>query len=148
MSRSTPNRSADTSKDAPLEKVRLDRWLWAARLFKTRAQAKTAIDGGKVQVDGARPKVAKEIQVGVRVRVRKQSFEQTVIVTGLADKRGSAKDAAHLYEETSASIEAREAERAQRQMQRAGLRIPDTKPNRAQRRALTDLKRDGGSDAE
>ena len=126
------------------DKVRLDRWLWAARLFKTRAQAKTAIDGGKVHVDGVKPKVAKEIQVGSNVRVRKGSIEQTVIVTGLSATRGSAKDAALLYQETADSIEAREQQRAQQQMLRAGLRIPEHKPTRQQRRALTDLKRDGG----
>ncbi|MGI9324225.1 MAG: RNA-binding S4 domain-containing protein [Pseudomonadales bacterium] len=128
--------------DPELNKVRLDRWLWAARFFKTRAQAKSAIDGGKVQVDGSKPKVAKEIQRGASIRVRKASFEQTVVVTALAAKRGSAKDAALLYEETAASIELREALRAQRQMQRAGLRMPERKPSKQERRALTELKRD------
>ncbi len=125
-----------------LEKVRLDRWLWAARFFKTRAQAKTAIDGGKVQVDGSKPKVAKEIQCGANIRVRKGSLEQTVVVTALAAKRGNAKEAALLYQETADSIERREAQSAQRQMQRAGLRIPERKPNRQERRALTELKRE------
>lgn len=126
----------------PVTRVRLDRWLWAARFFKTRAQAKTAIDGGKVQVDGAKPKVAKDIATGATIRIRKGSFEQTVVVTALSTERRGAPEAALLYEETAASIEARESQRAQRQMQRAGLQIPDRKPNRQQRRALTGLKRD------
>lgn len=124
--------------------MRLDRWLWAARFFKTRAQAKTAIEGGKVQVDGARPKVAKEIAPGCTVRIRKGSFEQIVVVTDLRAQRGSATIAATLYEETPASIEAREQARALRQMQRAGLRVPEQRPTREGRRALAELKRDGG----
>ena len=127
-------------------RVRLDRWLWAARFFKTRAQAKAAIDGGKVQVDGAKTKVAKDIVVGANIRVRKGSFEQTVVVTALSTQRRGAPEAAELYQETTESIEARESQRAQHQMQRAGLRIPDRKPNRQQRRALTDLKRDEPAD--
>lgn len=138
------NRTRDNlraSTESTQQRVRLDRWLWAARLFKTRAQAKTAIDGGKVQVDGARPKAAKEIQLGAQVRVRKGSFEQTVIVTGLADVRRGAPEAALLYQETDASIEAREHQRAARQMQRAGLKIPERRPDRQQRRALLDMRR-------
>lgn len=126
--------------------MRLDRWLWAARFFKTRAQAKAAIDGGKVQVDGAKPKVAKDIAIGSNIRIRKGSFEQSVVVTALSTERRGAPEAATLYQETEASIEARERQRAERQMQRAGLRIPERKPNRQQRRALTDLKRDEPGD--
>ncbi len=129
------------SSDRPAS-VRLDRWLWAARFFKTRAQAKTAIDGGKIQVDGAKPKVAKEIRVGASIRVRKGPYEQTVLVTSLAEKRGSASDAALLYQETTDSVEQRETLRAELQMQRAGLRLPQKKPNKQERRARSELKRD------
>ncbi len=139
---SAANRASDSGTPS---RVRLDRWLWAARFFKTRAQAKAAIEGGKVQVDGARPKVAKDIAPGAEVRVRKAGFEQVVKVTGLASQRGSAAIAATLYEETPDSIETRERDRALRQMQREGLRVPDQRPTRQGRRALQDLKRDGAA---
>lgn len=139
------DRQAD-SRSAAAPKMRLDRWLWAARFYKTRAQAKAAIEGGKVQVDGTRPKVAKDITPGTQVRVRKAGFEQVVNVIGLASQRGSATLAATLYEETPDSIETRERARALRQMQREGLRVPDQRPTRQGRRALQDLKRDGASE--
>ena len=102
-------------------KVRLDRWLWAARFFKTRAQAKSAIEGGKVHINQQgdssrqnRPKVSKEIAIGDMLTIRRGDLPETVLVKGLAEKRGSAKVAATLFEETPQSIEAREAERARR----------------------------------
>ena len=123
------------------ERVRLDRWLWAARLFKTRAQAKAAIEGGKVQLDGARPKVAKEIEPGVELRVRRGDEERTLVVLALSEVRRGAPEAALLYRETDASIEKREAAKALRQMERAGLRVPQRRPNKQDRRALDALKR-------
>jgi len=142
------------------ERVRLDRWLWAARFFKTRAQAKSAIEAGRVhfhltgaQAPGAgdqiRPKVSKEIGVGDMLTVRRgtqaQSQMQTVVVTGLTDKRGTASMAASLYRETDQSIEAREAQRARRAMERLGLKVPDGKPSKRDRRALHRLKQDSSS---
>jgi ribosome-associated heat shock protein Hsp15 len=143
-----------------LGKVRLDRWLWAARFFKTRAQAKIAIDGGKVQFhlaaassDGAtnpvRPKVSKEVGIGdlltIRRATRTPSHPQTVMVTGLSEKRGNATVAASLYRETDQSIEARETERARHAMERVGLKVPDSKPSKRDRRALAKLKQESSS---
>jgi len=88
--------------------VRLDRWLWAARFFKTRSLASEAIDGGKVQLNGHRAKRAKHVRPGDEVRIRKGPFEQSVVVRGLADKRGPAKVAQTLYEETAESQHGRE----------------------------------------
>jgi ribosome-associated heat shock protein Hsp15 len=90
-----------------VDKVRLDRWLWAARFYKTRSQAAEAVAGGKVHVNDERPKRAKLIGVGDRVRVRHGPFDFLVAVTGLAERRGSAKDAATLYEEDPAGKAAR-----------------------------------------
>ena len=84
-------------------KVRLDRWLWVARLFKTRALAGEAIAGGKVQVNGGRAKAAKQIQVGDAVRVRKGPFEYHLTVRGLAERRGPPAVGAALYEEDPAT---------------------------------------------
>ena len=88
--------------------TRLDRWLWAARFFKTRALAAAAADGGKVQVNGNRAKPAKLLRLGDRVRVRKPPYEFQLLVRGLAERRGPPAEAARLYEEDAASRQARE----------------------------------------
>ena len=90
-----------------MQQVRIDRWLWAARFFKTRSLAKAAIEGGKVSVDGYKPKPAKEVMRGQTVEVRRGDDIATVVIDELADKRGSATIAQTLYSETTASIERR-----------------------------------------
>jgi ribosome-associated heat shock protein Hsp15 len=94
--------------DTP-ERVRLDKWLWAARFYKTRGLAAEAIDGGKVEVNAARAKRAKMVQVGDEVRIRQSPFEHVVVVRGVSERRGPATVAATLYEETAASKAKREA---------------------------------------
>jgi ribosome-associated heat shock protein Hsp15 len=89
-------------------RVRLDKWLWAARFFKTRSLAADAIEGGKVQVNGERAKRAKGVQPGDLVRVRQGPYEHEVEVRALSERRGPASEAAGLYEETAASRLARE----------------------------------------
>jgi ribosome-associated heat shock protein Hsp15 len=89
--------------------VRLDKWLWAARFFKTRSIAAEAILGGKVQVNGERAKRARGVAIGDELRVRHGAFEHVVIVRALSARRGPAPEAARLYEETAASRTAREA---------------------------------------
>jgi ribosome-associated heat shock protein Hsp15 len=90
-------------------RVRLDKWLWAARFYKTRALAADAIDGGKVDVNDARVKRAKLVQIGDEVRIRQTPFEHVVKVRGVSDRRGPASVAATLYEETPESKTKREA---------------------------------------
>lgn len=90
-------------------RVRLDKWLWAARFFKTRSLAAEAIEGGKVEVGGERAKRARLIGAGDELRVRQGPFEHHIIVRGVAERRGPAREAALLYEETEASRRAREA---------------------------------------
>ena len=121
-------------------RIRIDRWLWAARFFKTRSLAKTAIEGGKVQVDGQRTKPAKEINIGQRVVVRKGEQSITVIVRTLSAQRGSATIAQTLYEETKESVEERESLSARRRMERAGLMVPSLRPSKRERRDLRKLK--------
>lgn len=96
--------------DRPLDltPVRIDKWLWAARFFKTRSLATDAVDGGKVQVNGERAKPSKSVRPGDEVRVRVGPYEHIVNVTGTAERRGSAPEAARLYTETDASAAARE----------------------------------------
>ena len=126
--------------------MRVDRWLWAARFFKTRSLAKAAIEGGKVRLGGQRVKPSKEVHVGHVLEIRRGDVELTVVVDGLAEQRGSAPVAAQLYTETPTSIEARETLAARRRMERAGLRVPQHKPSKKQRRDLRQLKglRDDG----
>ena len=123
-----------------LTSVRIDRWLWAARFFKTRSLAKAAVEGGKIDVAGQKPKPSKEVTLDMQICVRAHGYEKVVIVTGLADKRGSATIAQTLYQETPASMAAREAQRANERMLRAGLRVPSTRPDKHQRQALKVLK--------
>jgi ribosome-associated heat shock protein Hsp15 len=87
--------------------VRLDRWLWAARFFKTRSMAAQALTGGRVHLNGARVKAAHPVRVGDSVAIRRGAFESTVVVRALAVQRRSAPEAARLYEETAASKETR-----------------------------------------
>jgi len=123
-----------------LERVRLDRWLWAARFFKSRAMAKSAIEGGKVELDGQRGKPSKEITVGQQISVRRGDELFDIEVIALADKRGSATIAATLFSETPDSVNRRAADAARRKMERAGLRVPEKRPEKRDRRALAKMK--------
>ena len=89
-------------------RVRLDKWLWAARFFKTRSAAAQAVDGGKIDIKGERAKRAHLVQSGETITVRRPPYEYNVVVRGLAEVRGPAAVAATLYEETAASKQARE----------------------------------------
>ena len=108
--------------DKPESKCRLDKWLWAARFFKTRSLAADAIDSGKVHVDGERVKVAKEVRLGALIHIRRKELEIEVVVRGLSLQRKRAPEAALLYEETPESAArrqeaaiTREAEHARRE---------------------------------
>ena len=89
-------------------KCRLDKWLWAARFYKTRSLATDAIEGGKVRADGDRAKPAKEVKIGMLINIRNKEFELECEVTGLSNIRRGAPEAALLYAETSASMAKRE----------------------------------------
>ena len=89
-------------------RVRLDKWLWAARFFKTRSAAAQGVDGGKVDVNGERAKRAHQVQVGETITIRRPPYEHHIVVRALAELRGPATAAAKLYEETAQSREARE----------------------------------------
>jgi ribosome-associated heat shock protein Hsp15 len=120
--------------------VRVDRWLWAARFYRTRSLAKSAVEGGKVHVNEQRVKPAKELQVGQTVRVNKDGVIFTVTVLQLSEQRGSATIAQTLYCETPQSIEQRQIAVSERRMARAGLNIPAQRPNKRDRRARSQLR--------
>ena len=126
--------------------VRLDKWLWAARFFRTRSLARAAIDGGKVHVDGQRGKPSKELRGGEEVRCRRGYDEVTVIVTALSDQRRGAAEAAELYRETAESISQREKVAAERRAARAGLELPERRPDKRQRRLIHRFRRDLGEE--
>ena len=90
------------------ESVRLDKWLWAARFFKTRALAAAAVAGGKVQVNGSRAKPAKQVQLGDNLRVRLGPYDWIITVSAVTERRGSARDAQLLYDESPDGRAARE----------------------------------------
>ncbi len=120
------------------EKVRLDKWLWAARFYKTRALAKAAIEGGKVHYDQQRVKPGRLVQLGAAINLRIGLDEREVVVDALSDKRGSAPEAQKLYHETAASIQRREEARAIRKA--AGI-VHERKPDKKQRRQIHRFKR-------
>jgi ribosome-associated heat shock protein Hsp15 len=93
---------------APAARVRLDKWLWAARFFKTRSAAADAIDGGKVDANGEHAKRSRLVVVGDVIMIRRPPFEHEIVVRGLSETRGAAKDAALLFEETPGSRAKRE----------------------------------------
>jgi ribosome-associated heat shock protein Hsp15 len=128
---------ADTSIDSA--RVRLDKWLWAARFYKTRAIAKQAIEGGKVQCEGSRSKPSKEIEVGMVISLRQGFDDKTVVVKAISDQRRGAPEAQLLYEETEESIKQREERADQRKAQPKHWPSP-TRPNKKQRRQITRFK--------
>jgi len=97
-----------TSAGGPSARMRLDKWLWAARFFKTRSAAAAAVDGGKVDVGGERAKRARLVHAGETVTIRRPPYEQHVLIRGLAELRGPAAVAAKLWEETAESKATRE----------------------------------------
>ncbi len=124
-----------------MERVRIDKWLWAARFFKTRGAATEAVLGGHVQVGGERVKPAKEIRVGDTLGIRRGELRWTVVVTGLADRRGPATVAATLYEETPESLEARERQRLERRLARPLGADLGARPTKQARRRIEALRR-------
>ena len=123
-----------------MERVRIDKWLWAARFFKTRSAATDAVLGGHVQVNGTRVKPAREIRAGDRVDVRVGEHRWTVLVTGLAERRGPASVAATLYEETAESTAGRERQAAERRLSRPLGADLGARPTKQARRRLDALR--------
>ena len=129
-----------TSDDKP----RMDKWLWAARFFKTRSLAKDAIEGGKVHCEGQRVKVSKEVNIGLILTIRQGFEDKTVKVTALSEVRRGASEAQALYEETPDSVAKREDHAAQRKAQ--NLAHPDHRPNKKERRQIHKFQDAWGGD--
>jgi ribosome-associated heat shock protein Hsp15 len=134
-----------TNSDPNTTKVRLDKWLWAARFFKTRAKAKEAIDGGKVHIDGSRAKPSKEIKIGEMVKLRQGWDEKIVEVKALSEQRRGAPEAALLYEETAESVEKRLTVAAQRKAA-GGQIVSQGRPSKKDRRQIHRFRQENPGD--
>ena len=119
-----------------VDKVRIDKWLWAARFFKTRSLAKAAIEGGKVKVNGQRVKPSREIGVGVTLEIRQGWDDKVVEVISLSEERRGAPEAAQLYNETDDSLRRRTEEAERRRQLRDSFAQPAQRPNKRQRRLI------------
>ena len=128
------------NNDQSIDSVRLDKWLWTARFYKTRAIAKQMIDGGKVFYNGQRSKASKSITVGDKVRIRLGFDEKEVIILISADRRRDATFAQTLYQETAESIKIRENTALARKQGILLSPASDTKPDKKQRRQIRQFK--------
>jgi ribosome-associated heat shock protein Hsp15 len=124
-----------------VERVRIDKWLWAARFFKTRGTATEAVVGGHVHVNGERVKPARDVKLGDRLEIRRGQQRFTVVVTGLAERRGPAAAAAELYEETPESVAERERRREERRLAKPVGADLTARPTKRDRRRLDALRR-------
>lgn len=126
-----------------MERVRIDKWLWAARFFKTRGAATEAVLGGHVHVGGERVKPAKEVGAGDVLEIRVGQTRWTVVVRAVAEKRGPASVAAALYEETPESRAAREQHALERRLAKPPGADLGARPTKRDRRRIEDLRRRG-----
>ena len=126
----------DHDMDEEQGKVRLDKWLWAARFFKTRPLAAEAVSGGKVHINGNRAKPAHGVAVGDEMEIHKGPYEFIITVKALSSKRGSAQIAGTLYEETAESLTARELLAEQHRLSALSRPRNDARPNKKQRRQI------------
>lgn len=132
---------SDADRSGARDQVRLDKWLWAARFFKTRALAAEAVSGGHVHVNEQRVKPARAVREGDEVSVTKGPFEFRVTVTALSARRGPAAQAQTLYEEHADSIAARAAVAEQRRVAAAAMPAPSHRPDKRQRRRIVRFTR-------
>jgi ribosome-associated heat shock protein Hsp15 len=119
-----------------LQAVRIDKWLWAARFFKTRALAAEAVAGGKIEINGGRPKPSRMVRAGDRLTIRRGPYQWTITVRGVSQLRGRALQAQALYDEHEESVRLREAAAAQMRLER-GLQFDlPGRPSKKDRRAM------------
>lgn len=127
-------------KEKSVDAVRLDKWLWAARIYKTRALAREMIEGGKVHYNGQRSKPGKIVELNATLLLRQGNDERTIVVKGITEQRRPASEAVALYEETAESIEKREKTALARKMNALTMPHPDRRPDKKERRDLMRFK--------
>lgn len=123
------------------DKVRIDKWLWASRFFKTRGKARQAITGGKVHLNGARVKPGRALNIGDTLRIQRGEEEYSINVVELSERRGPAVEAQLLYTEDEESRLRREAAVEERALQRAARAGRERRPDKKQRRTLIKFRR-------
>ena len=128
------------TKNNELTEIRLDKWLWASRFFKTRAIAVESINGGRVHLNGVRVKPARVIRLNDELKITRGTERYHVVVKGLNDKRRPAKEAVLMYEETEESLQEREAAQELNRLQSANIKQPTHKPNKRERRVMDKFK--------
>lgn len=126
--------------DSLHERLRLDKWLWAARFFKTRTLASDSIDAGRIHLNGARAKPSREVRIGDRLDIQTSEVRHVVIVRALSGRRGPAEEARTLYEETADSLARREAERERRRIQPEPSQTLHGRPTKTQRREIDRMR--------
>ena len=127
------------------QRVRLDRWLWAARFCKTRAIAKAVVTGGKVQVNGVRARPSRGVSIGDRMTITKGEVQFEIMVSGLSTRRGPATDAVSLYEESEQSISRREELRVQKSLERSKISQRVGRPDKHARQKIIRFTRKRGA---
>jgi ribosome-associated heat shock protein Hsp15 len=135
------SRRTEKPQSPDVERMRLDKWLWAARFFKTRQLAIDAINGGKVHIGDLRAKPGKEIEAGVQLSVTREQETRDITVLGLCGQRRPATEAVLLYQESQESITKREAEAQRRRDERGTGPLNDVRPNKRDRRLIHRFKR-------
>lgn len=120
--------------------IRLDKWLWAARFYKTRNIAREMIDGGKVHYNGQRTKPSKIVECNALIKLRQGNDERTIEIVALSDKRKGADEAQKLYQETQESVDKREKVSVARKMNALTMPHPDRRPDKKERRTLLKFK--------
>lgn len=137
--RDHPAKNAGRLETTEFAAVRLDVWLWAARFFKTRALAKQALEGGKVEINEVAGRPAKSVHVGDALKITRGEERFEIVVAALGEQRGPAAAARRLYRETEGSLAARRAAAELRRLQGAGYAKPPTKPDKRARRLIRAL---------
>ena len=134
------------SQQNNVESMRVDKWLWAARFFKTRSISKAAIEGGKVHHNSERVKVSKEVRVGMELTIQQGFDRKTIVIKALSATRGAAPIAQQLYAETEVSIARRELLATQRKLH--NLARPEHRPSKKDRRQISKFKQDNNQQSD
>ncbi|ROP56427.1 heat shock protein Hsp15 [Enterobacter sp. BIGb0383] len=127
-------------KEKQEQAVRLDKWLWAARFYKTRALAREMVEGGKVHYNGQRSKPGKAVELNAVLTLRQGNDDRTVVIVGISEQRRPANEATTMYEETQESIEKREKMAQARKLNALTMPHPDRRPDKKERRDLMKFK--------
>ena len=125
---------------------RLDKWLWAARFFKTRSAASTAVNGGKITVDGVKPKPARALRIGALLHIERGAHQFEVVVKELCEQRRGFPQASAMYEETPQSVARRQLESTRRELAQRRRQQALGRPNSRERQTLRRLKTQAGND--